>query len=263
MFEYCSSLTSLDLSNFNTSKVTNMSDMFYGCKALTSLNISSFNMSNVTDFTSMFNFGSPSAIRTIKTPYNNSQEIDIDGGFVFDVEETGEFATRVLANSSRSYTYTLAKYLPNDWKTQVKSSTYMTTIIDPATITGIRFVSSVPSGYTKIGTLSTGLPVYKGTTATAIAFVGRKIMAPANSSWLFSSMSNLKAVDFSHFKTGNATNMSYMFSGCRCRCVLIIASSRWCKKCHIDSKNAFHSYSATINLAFVLLKPKTTMFFVV
>ena len=215
MFEYCSSLTSLDLSNFNTSKVTNMSDMFYGCKALASLNISSFNMSNVTDFTSMFNFGSPSAIRTIKTPYNNSQEIDIGDGFVFDVEETGEFATRVLANSSRSYTYTLAKYLPNDWKTQVKSSTYMTTIIDPATITGIRFVSSVPSGYTKIGTLSTGLPVYKGTTATAIAFVlSKKISAPVNSADLFFNLKEITSFDFSNFDTSVVKDMNFMFRLC-------------------------------------------------
>ena len=30
MFYYCSSLTSLNLSNFNTNNVTNMSDMFSG-----------------------------------------------------------------------------------------------------------------------------------------------------------------------------------------------------------------------------------------
>ncbi len=31
MFYNCSSLTNLDLRNFDTSKVTNMSNMFYGC----------------------------------------------------------------------------------------------------------------------------------------------------------------------------------------------------------------------------------------
>ena len=34
MFYQCSSLTSLDVSNFNTSKVTDMSGMFHGCKSL-------------------------------------------------------------------------------------------------------------------------------------------------------------------------------------------------------------------------------------
>ena len=37
MFSHCSSLTSLDLSNFNTNKVEDMSYMFYNCSSLTSL----------------------------------------------------------------------------------------------------------------------------------------------------------------------------------------------------------------------------------
>ena len=34
MFSGCNSLTNLDLSNFNTQNVTNMSAMFSGCKSL-------------------------------------------------------------------------------------------------------------------------------------------------------------------------------------------------------------------------------------
>ena len=54
MFSWCSSLTTLDLSSFDTSKVTNMSSMFYGCSSLTSLDLSSFNTSNVTTMRYMF-----------------------------------------------------------------------------------------------------------------------------------------------------------------------------------------------------------------
>ena len=54
MFSGCSSLTSLDVSNFNTSNVTNMGDMFRGCSSLTSLNVSSFDTSNVTRMYNMF-----------------------------------------------------------------------------------------------------------------------------------------------------------------------------------------------------------------
>ena len=54
MFAGCSSLTSLDVSNFNTSKVTNMSFMFKGCSSLTSLDLSNFNTSNVTAISFMF-----------------------------------------------------------------------------------------------------------------------------------------------------------------------------------------------------------------
>ena len=54
MFYYCSGLTSLNVSSFNTGKVTNMSYMFYYCSGLTSLNVSSFNTGNVTNMKYMF-----------------------------------------------------------------------------------------------------------------------------------------------------------------------------------------------------------------
>ena len=46
MFSSCSSLTSLNLSNFNTDNVYNMSHMFSFCSSLTSLNLSNFNTNN-------------------------------------------------------------------------------------------------------------------------------------------------------------------------------------------------------------------------
>lgn len=48
-----SALTTLDVSNFNTANVTNMSNMFCGCDSLTSLNLN-FNTTNVTDMSYMF-----------------------------------------------------------------------------------------------------------------------------------------------------------------------------------------------------------------
>ena len=54
MFSKCRALTSLDLKNFNTQNVTDMSWMFYNCTALTSLDLKNFNTQNVTDMSSMF-----------------------------------------------------------------------------------------------------------------------------------------------------------------------------------------------------------------
>ena len=47
MFFNCSSITSLDVSNFNTSLVTDMIGMFSGCSSITSLDVSNFNTSHV------------------------------------------------------------------------------------------------------------------------------------------------------------------------------------------------------------------------
>ncbi len=54
MFARCYSLPDLDVSNFNTSKVTDMSFMFTGCIRLSSLNVSRFDTSNVTNMNDMF-----------------------------------------------------------------------------------------------------------------------------------------------------------------------------------------------------------------
>ena len=54
MFASKRALTSLDLSNFNTTNVTLMSYMFSDCAALTSLNLSNFNTTNVEDMYDMF-----------------------------------------------------------------------------------------------------------------------------------------------------------------------------------------------------------------
>ena len=54
MFYRCSGLASLDVSGFDTANVTDMGSMFYGCSGLTSLDVSGFDTANVTNMGSMF-----------------------------------------------------------------------------------------------------------------------------------------------------------------------------------------------------------------
>ena len=54
IFAGCSSLTSLNLSSFNTANVTNMNSMFGICSSLTSLDLSSFNTAKVKSMYGMF-----------------------------------------------------------------------------------------------------------------------------------------------------------------------------------------------------------------
>ena len=54
MFYDCKNLTTLNLSNFDTSNVTDMYRMFSDCTSLTTLNLSNFDTSNVTDMYRMF-----------------------------------------------------------------------------------------------------------------------------------------------------------------------------------------------------------------
>ena len=56
MFKNCSSLQSLDVTNFNTSKVTNMGYMFQNCSALQTLDVSGWDTSKVTNMGWMFDY---------------------------------------------------------------------------------------------------------------------------------------------------------------------------------------------------------------
>lgn len=54
MFRKCEALTELDLSNFDTSQVIDMSHMFEYCESLTQIDLSNFDTSQVTNMSSMF-----------------------------------------------------------------------------------------------------------------------------------------------------------------------------------------------------------------
>ena len=54
MLSECTSLTNINLSNFNTNNAIKMVGMFGGCSSLTNINFSNFNTKNVTDMGSMF-----------------------------------------------------------------------------------------------------------------------------------------------------------------------------------------------------------------
>ena len=82
MFSGMSSLTSLDLSNFKTSNVTNMRSMFYIMPYLKSLDLSNFNTSNVTLMNYMFSGMSNLAMLDLSN-FNTSNVVDMWGMFAY------------------------------------------------------------------------------------------------------------------------------------------------------------------------------------
>ena len=80
MFSSCSSLTSLDVTHFNTAKVTDMSNMFSRCSSLTSLDVTYFNTANVTNMRSMFS--SCSSLTSLDVTNFNTAEVT-NMGYMF------------------------------------------------------------------------------------------------------------------------------------------------------------------------------------
>ena len=104
MFEELRWLTSLDLSNWNTSRVTSMRNMFYRCIKLTSLNLSGWDTSNVTDMYNMF-FGCSGLIWLDLSSFDTSNVTDMSYMFGYcgnlkTICVSTKFLTINVANSS-------------------------------------------------------------------------------------------------------------------------------------------------------------------
>ena len=115
MFDGCSSLTSLDLSSFNTSNVTDMGEMFALCEKLTSLDLFGFNTSNVTDMGYMFvgceklkqvTFGDKFVWKSAKgyLPYPEARYIPGADGYWYDAA-TGDAYKPEDIPSNKAATY--------------------------------------------------------------------------------------------------------------------------------------------------------------
>ena len=110
MFGSCSGLTELDLSSFDTSKVTNMEQMFDRCGSLTSLNLSSFNTSNVTDMSSMFYYCNGLTELDLSS-FDTSKVTDMSSMFGMCsslIKVDGSISFKSYSSSTMNYNYLFA-----------------------------------------------------------------------------------------------------------------------------------------------------------
>ena len=105
-FSHCELLTSIDISKWNTSKVTNMEGMFVDCNLLASVDVNKWNTSKVTDMASMFS--SCGTLRSIDvSKWNTGNVTDISGmffgcGSLHSVDITG-WDTSKVTNMTRLF----------------------------------------------------------------------------------------------------------------------------------------------------------------
>lgn len=158
LFSGCSSLKSMDFSNFDTSNVTSSENMFAGCDSFKTVT------------------GSPN--------YN-----------------LGNLPSSTMSSSSADEL--------------ISSATATTLGITKDNINSIAFLQA--SDKTYLTTLESGIAVYYSLTEDSLFeldFVGNKIYAPENCSYLFSGYTSLTSLALDNFDTSNVTRMSFMFRGC-------------------------------------------------
>ena len=186
MFYGMSSLTSLNLSNFDTSKVTNMSDMFYGMSSLTSLNLSNFDTSKVTNMYAMF-----CAMRSLTI-------LDLSN---FDTSKVTNMSDMFAGMSSLT-----SLNLSNFDTSKVKNMGTM--FAGMANLTSLNLSNFDTSKVKNMGIMFAGMA-----NLTTLDLSNFDTSQVTNMEYMFSRMSNLTTLNLSNFDTSKVKKMSYMFYG--------------------------------------------------
>ena len=185
MFNGMRNLTTLNLSNFNTSNVTNMGGMFFNMTNLTAFNFSNFDTSKVTDMGSMF-YGM-SSLTTLDLFNFNTSQVMIMGGMFFNM---ANLTTLNLSNFDTSNV--------TDMRSMFNGMTNLVSLdISSFNTKNVENMSGMFSLLRKIEHLD--LSHFRTDKVT-------------NMGSMFYQMTALKTINLSNFNTANVTDMSSMFS---------------------------------------------------
>ena len=167
MFWRCSTLTTLDVSNFDTQNVTDMRGMFNGCSALTTLDVSNFDTQNVTDMRGMFS--DCSALTTLDVSKfdtkNVTNMISMFSGCRLTTLDLSSFDTKNVTDMSWMFSFDPAL------TTIYASDKFVTTACDndyDMFVGCTNLVGAVPYNHSKVGkemaNYTTGYFTYKAAT---------------------------------------------------------------------------------------------------
>ena len=185
MFVNMHNLTSLDLSNFDTSQVTDMGDMFFYASSLTNLNLSSFNTSKVTNMGSMFNNASSLTSLSLSS-FDTSKVVDMGAMF----NNMSNLTALDLSNFDTSKVTDMRAMfagLPN-------LATLNLSSFDTSNVTDM-------SGM-----------FYEASNLSVLNLSNFNTPKVTNMEAMFYNMVSLTSLDLSGFNTPEVTNMSNMFS---------------------------------------------------
>jgi len=239
MFYNCSSLNSLDLSNFNTNNVTKMSYMFYNCHSLTSLNLSNFNTNNVTNMSGMFSDCSSLTSLNLSN-FNTNNVTNMSNFFAFCTSLTSldlsNFNTNNVTNMSHMFykcSFLTSLDLSNFITTNVKDMSYMfsdCSFLSILNISNFNIEKVNDMRYMFANCLSlSNLNLYNFKhndisklngmfsdchSLTSLNISNFNTNNVINMNDMFYYCSSLHSLDLSNFNTNNVTDMSNMFSYC-------------------------------------------------
>ena len=213
MFNMCSSLTILYLSNFNTSNVTEMQNMFCDCSSLTNLDLSSFNTSEVIGMQGMFS-GCSSLTSLDLSSFNTSKVTDMDGMFSNCSSLTSlklsNFNTSNVTNMSFMFNMCSSLTILDLSNFNTSNVTEMQNMFcDCSSLTNLDLSSFNTSEVIGMQGMFSGC-----SSLTSLDLSSFNTSKVTDMDGMFYYCSLLTSLDLSGFNTSNVTNMQSMFEGC-------------------------------------------------
>ena len=213
MFSGCSNLTSLDLSNFNTGNVTNMSEMFSGCSNLTSLDLSSFNTTNVTDMSSMFIVCKSLTgldLNNFNTTNVTNMRAMFDGCSLLKSLDLSSFNTGKVTDMVLMFFYCLSLESLDLSSFNTANVTDMFLMFyNCSSLTSLDLSSFNTANATSMASMFVGC-----SSLTSLDLSSFNTANVTSMSSMFVGCSSLTNLDLTNFNTDNVTNMSSMFNSC-------------------------------------------------
>ena len=199
----------IDLSNFDTSKVTNMSSMFWNMHSLTSLNISNFDTSNVTNMSAMFYNMNLTSLDL--SNFDTSKVTDMNAMFLNMWSLTSlnisNFNTSKVTNMSSMFNNTASLTSLNLSSFDTSKVTNMRSMFSyMRNLTSLDLSNFDTSKVTNMNSMF--YCMLSLTTLDLSSFDTSKV---TNMNSMFRSMSNLTTLDLSNFDTSKVTDMQGMF----------------------------------------------------
>ena len=212
MFYGMSNLTTLNLSNFDTSKVTDMSLMFYDMRNLTSLNLSNFDTSKVTDMHNMF-YGM-SNLTTLNLSNFDTSKVTSMGLMFYGMSN---LTTLDLSNFDTSKVTNMGNMFSSMTNlTSLNLSSFNTSKVTDMGFMfyGIPNLTSLDlSNFDTSKTTKMSFMFYGMRKLTALNLSSFNTSQVTDMSGMFSSMPSLTSLNLSHFDTSKVTDMHNMFYG--------------------------------------------------
>ena len=211
MFYGCVVKNNMNLSAHNTSKVKNMSNMFYNAQ-IPSVSLSGLDCSEVTDMEAMFMNASISQIDLtgLRTSKLTSMGSMFEGCQIKDNLDLSGFNTeKVTSMSSLFKNCTATNICLTSFKTS--NVTDMSSMFE-----GCSKLTSLDLTTFNTENVQNNCSMFKDCSSlTSLTFGNFYVGFSTNLSAMFQGCSALTSVDLSKFNTANVIDMQYMFDGCK------------------------------------------------